>query len=198
MEDEEADDEAEWIDDDVEDEYAAQEAQYASSATGGADPLALEDPFAPLNAAKGAKNAAAASGEDATATDVNSSPAAATPRRIAPRIDWLLCDIVCYPARALALVRRWLEADAVQCGMIITVKMQREGSVAAEEDAAGDASSAAATTALPPRGPVQQYHLAQQATVLAQLRAIPNSRLVHLHENKNECTFIWIRPVQAS
>ena len=31
------------------------------------------------------------------------------PRRD-PRVDWLVCDVIAYPPRTLALVRRWLEA----------------------------------------------------------------------------------------
>jgi 23S rRNA (cytidine2498-2'-O)-methyltransferase len=115
------------------------------------------------------------------------------------RIDWLLCDIVCYPARALTLVHRWLDADAVQAGIVVTIKLQREGEVmpasAGEDNAAsalqGTPTPAAATSV---KGPAQQYHLRQQATVLSQLRSIPNARLMHLQENKHEVTFMWLRP----
>lgn len=37
--------------------------------------------------------------------------------------DWLLCDVVAYPARSLALVRRWLEAGAAR-RVVCTLKFQ--------------------------------------------------------------------------
>jgi 23S rRNA (cytidine2498-2'-O)-methyltransferase len=44
------------------------------------------------------------------------------PRAIGP-IDWLLSDVVCYPARLLRLVERWL--DAGTCGRFLcTIKFQ--------------------------------------------------------------------------
>lgn len=44
------------------------------------------------------------------------------PRR-EPRVDWLLCDVVAYPARTLALVRRWLDAGRA-AHIVATVKFQ--------------------------------------------------------------------------
>ncbi len=44
------------------------------------------------------------------------------PRR-EPRVDWLFSDVICYPARLLALVRRWIEADAAR-NLVCTVKFQ--------------------------------------------------------------------------
>jgi len=41
------------------------------------------------------------------------------------RIDWFFSDIVCYPARLLGLVRRWLEADAA-ASFVCTIKFQKE------------------------------------------------------------------------
>lgn len=46
------------------------------------------------------------------------------PRREAP-VDWLFSDVVCYPARLLALVRRWLDAGAAR-RVVCTVKFQGE------------------------------------------------------------------------
>jgi 23S rRNA (cytidine2498-2'-O)-methyltransferase len=50
-----------------------------------------------------------------------------------PPVDWLFSDVVCYPARLLALVRRWIEADAAR-HLVCTVKFQgaTEHGVAAE------------------------------------------------------------------
>ena len=44
------------------------------------------------------------------------------PRREAP-VDWLLSDVVCYPARLLGLVRRWVEAGTAR-HLVCTVKFQ--------------------------------------------------------------------------
>ena len=111
---------------------------------------------------------------------------------------------MCYPDRALALIQKWLAADAVQCGMVVTVKMQAPDDSLTEVDDDdrsiddGGSDSAAAAAAVGSKGPVQQYHLQQQESVLRRLRAIPNSRLVHLQENKNEVTFMWIRPSSSN
>jgi len=70
--------------------------------------------------------------------------------------DWLCCDIACYPARLLELVRRWL--DSGRCRRFVcTVKLQ---------------------------GPAEPL-------ALAELAALPDSRLVHLAHNKHELT--WLR-----
>jgi 23S rRNA (cytidine2498-2'-O)-methyltransferase len=42
-----------------------------------------------------------------------------------PAVDWLFSDIICYPARLLALVRRWMEADRTR-HYCCTIKFQGE------------------------------------------------------------------------
>jgi len=44
------------------------------------------------------------------------------PRASGP-VDWLCCDVIAYPARLLAMVRRWLEAGTAR-NMVCTVKFQ--------------------------------------------------------------------------
>jgi 23S rRNA (cytidine2498-2'-O)-methyltransferase len=39
------------------------------------------------------------------------------------RVDWLFCDVACYPKRLLALVRRWLESGCCE-RFLCTVKLQ--------------------------------------------------------------------------
>jgi 23S rRNA (cytidine2498-2'-O)-methyltransferase len=46
------------------------------------------------------------------------------PQRDSP-VDWLFSDIICYPARLLALVRRWLEAGSAR-NFCCTIKFQGE------------------------------------------------------------------------
>ena len=46
------------------------------------------------------------------------------PRQEVP-VDWLFSDIICYPARLLGLVQRWIEAGAVR-NVLCTLKFQGE------------------------------------------------------------------------
>jgi 23S rRNA (cytidine2498-2'-O)-methyltransferase len=75
--------------------------------------------------------------------------------RAAGRCDWLFSDVVCYPERLAALVRRWLDAGVTE-RLICTVKLQGRRSEPA----------------------------------LDALAALPGARLVHLHHNKHELTFV--------
>lgn len=77
------------------------------------------------------------------------------PAEIGP-VDWLFSDVVCYPARLLALVRRWLAEGRVG-NYLCTIKFQGETDMATAR----------------------------------QFAEIPGSRLIHLHSNKHELT--WIR-----
>ncbi|WP_203072469.1 SAM-dependent methyltransferase [Falsiroseomonas ponticola] len=45
--------------------------------------------------------------------------------RAEPKVDWLFSDVICYPARLLALVRRWIDADAAR-NLVCTIKFQGE------------------------------------------------------------------------
>lgn len=75
--------------------------------------------------------------------------------RQAGAFDWLVCDVACYPAKLLDLVRRWLDAGGVR-NFVCTIKFQGMSD--------GDTQAAFA--------------------------AIPGSRLMHLHHNKHELTWI--------
>ncbi len=46
------------------------------------------------------------------------------PRQEQP-VDWLFSDIICYPARLLGLVQRWIEAGAAR-NLVCTIKFQGE------------------------------------------------------------------------
>lgn len=77
-----------------------------------------------------------------------------------PRVDWLCSDVICYPARLLKLVQRWLASSDIR-NAVCTLKFQGETDF---ETAQGFA-------------------------------AIPGSRLLHLHHNKHELTWLWRKPV---
>lgn len=77
------------------------------------------------------------------------------PAEVGP-VDWLCCDVVCYPVRLLTLVERWLDAGLAR-NFVCTLKFQGE---------------------------------TDHATA-ARFAAIPGSRLMHLHHNKHELT--WMR-----
>ncbi len=71
------------------------------------------------------------------------------------KVDWLFSDVVCYPARLLALVEKWLAAGTCR-RFVCTLKFQ--GSTDHE--------------------------------TARRFAAIPGSRLLHLHHNKHELTWI--------
>lgn len=48
-------------------------------------------------------------------------PPPATPHPA--RLDWMFCDVACYPERLLTLVDRWIQASAVR-NMVCTIKCQ--------------------------------------------------------------------------
>lgn len=72
------------------------------------------------------------------------------------KVDWLFSDVICYPERLLALVQKWIKADAAT-NFVCTLKFQ---------------------------GPTD-------FSTIGEFAKIPGSRLVHLHNNKHELT--WIR-----
>jgi len=76
------------------------------------------------------------------------------PHAVGP-VDWLFSDIVCYPAKLLTLVRKWLQAGNVR-RFVCTVKFQGATDFATQREFA----------------------------------AIPGSRLLHLHHNKRELTWL--------
>ena len=82
---------------------------------------------------------------------------ALTPRDVGP-VDWLFSDVICYPARLLGLVEKFLAAGTVK-NFVCTIKFQAGTDFATQ----------------------------------ARFAAIPGSRLIHLHVNKHELT--WVRLV---
>lgn len=74
-------------------------------------------------------------------------------------VDWLFSDVIAYPPRLLALVRRWMAAGAAR-RIVCTVKFQGETDFEAADGFA----------------------------------AIAGGRLMHLHHNRHELTFVWPWP----
>jgi 23S rRNA (cytidine2498-2'-O)-methyltransferase len=79
----------------------------------GAEVLAIDK--APLDPKVAAMPGVAWRGESAFGLD---------PASVGP-VDWLFSDIICYPARLLALVRRWMEQGRVR-NFVCTIKFQGE------------------------------------------------------------------------
>jgi len=72
-----------------------------------------------------------------------------------PAVDWLCSDVICYPARLLALVKRWIEAGKAR-RMICTLKFQGET----------DHASAAAFAAIPGSTLLHLHHNKHELTWL--------------------------------
>ena len=70
-------------------------------------------------------------------------------------VDWLVCDVIAYPARLLSLVTRWITAEAAR-RIVCTVKFQGE----TDHDAAG------AFAALPRGRLVHLFHNKHELTFL--------------------------------
>lgn len=88
-------------------------------------------------------------------TQLRASAFALDPPAVGP-VDWLFCDVVCYPKRLLGLVQKWLKAGTVG-RFVCTLKFQG----------------------------------ATDLDAMRAFAAIPGSRLMHLHHNKHELTWIY-------
>lgn len=86
---------------------------------------------------------------------VKESAFALEPQNFVP-LDWLVCDVICYPERSLTLIKKWLSTHQVK-HIVCTIKLQGN----------------------------------ETWEILDQLRAIPNSQLIHLYQNKHELTWIY-------
>ena len=87
------------------------------------------------------------------------------------RLDWLFCDVICYPPRLYEWIQKWLDCGLCE-NFICTIKMQ--GAVNAGADADIDTDRQQADFETP--------------KLFAQ---IPGSKVVHLCHNKHELT--WMR-----
>ncbi|HEV2263280.1 MAG TPA: SAM-dependent methyltransferase [Stellaceae bacterium] len=87
-------------------------------------------------------------------TVMQQSAFALEPRAVGP-IDWLFSDVICYPARLLALVEMWMKAGTVR-RFVCTVKFQG----------------------------------ATDFEIARRFAQIPGARLLHLHHNKHELTWL--------
>jgi 23S rRNA (cytidine2498-2'-O)-methyltransferase len=88
------------------------------------------------------------------------------PEDIGP-LDWLFCDVACYPPRLYDWIEKWLTSGLCK-NFVCTIKMQ--GKVDAGEDS-GEIAEPDFDT---PR----------------RFAAIPGSQVVHLYHNKHELTWM--------
>ena len=82
------------------------------------------------------------------------------------RLDWLFCDVICYPPRLFEWIQKWLASGLCE-NFICTIKMQ--GSSDAEQD--------------------RQQADFETPRLFAQ---IPGSKIIHLCHNKHELTWIKV------
>jgi 23S rRNA (cytidine2498-2'-O)-methyltransferase len=75
-------------------------------------------------------------------------------------VDWLFCDVICYPPRLWGWIHKWLDSGLC-ANFVCTVKMQ--GRYCPGED---------------------------DWEIPRQLAAIPGSRILHLYHNKHELTWV--------
>jgi 23S rRNA (cytidine2498-2'-O)-methyltransferase len=76
-------------------------------------------------------------------------------------VDWLFCDVACYPPRLYEWVERWL-ASGLCANFVCTIKMQGAVGAAAEPD----------------------------FDTPRRFAALPGSAVVHLYHNRHELTWI--------
>jgi 23S rRNA (cytidine2498-2'-O)-methyltransferase len=87
-------------------------------------------------------------------TVLQQSAFALEPQSVGP-VDWLFSDVICYPARLLTMVEKWMKAGTVR-RFVCTVKFQG----------------------------ATDFETAQR------FAQIPSARLLHLHHNKHELTWL--------
>ena len=85
------------------------------------------------------------------------------------KIDWLFCDVACYPPRLYQWIEKWLSLGLCD-NFVCTIKMQ------------GQAEADASRTAV-------DFHTPKR------FAEIPNSQVVHLYHNKHELTWIKLKTV---
>jgi 23S rRNA (cytidine2498-2'-O)-methyltransferase len=106
------------------------------------------------------------------------------PEDIGP-VDWLFCDVICYPRR----LYRWIEAwrdSALARNFVCTIKMQgamESGDAASSANADADADADA--TAMAELGGA-----AEGIAAARDFAQIPGSAVMHLCHNKHELTWI--------
>ncbi|MDR2516615.1 MAG: hypothetical protein LBC88_04445 [Spirochaetaceae bacterium] len=91
------------------------------------------------------------------------------------RVDWLFCDVVCYPGRLYRWIEAWL-ASGLAAHYVCTIKMQ---------GTPGGGAEAAR--------PAWQDGIA----IARELARIPGSTVTHLHHNRHELTWIRVLPPDA-
>ncbi|GHU97413.1 SAM-dependent methyltransferase [Spirochaetia bacterium] len=95
------------------------------------------------------------------------------PEDIGP-VDWLCCDVICYPPRLYGWIEKWLTSGLCR-NFVCTIKMQ-----GGPEAANGREETGSVGRAIPNPG----FDIARR------FAAIPGSAVVHLYHNKHELTWM--------
>jgi 23S rRNA (cytidine2498-2'-O)-methyltransferase len=89
-------------------------------------------------------------------TFLQQSAFALNPNELDKVLDWVVCDIACYPDRLYDLVINWINSNKAK-QMIFTIKLQGKTDI----------------------------------EMIKKFQAIPNSRTLHMFNNKHEATFFY-------
>ena len=104
------------------------------------------------------------------------------------KIDWLFCDVACYPPRLYTWIEKWL-ASGLCTNFVCTIKMQGQAEADPSREtmrsivADTNRSEYISSSANPGRSLVD-------FDTPKLFSAIPSSRIVHLYHNKHELTWI--------
>ncbi|MDR1586386.1 MAG: hypothetical protein LBS57_02885 [Treponema sp.] len=90
-------------------------------------------------------------------------------------VDWLFCDVICYPPRLFGWIGKWL-ASGLCRNFVCTIKMQGK---------AGDSAETGATAEFGTGGDGPADFETPR-----RFAAIPGSQVVHLYHNKHELTWL--------
>jgi 23S rRNA (cytidine2498-2'-O)-methyltransferase len=108
------------------------------------------------------------------------------PEDIGP-LDWLFCDVICYPRRLYEWIEKWL-ASGLCKNFVCTIKMQGKAGAAAPASAPAAASAPASAAA----GPEAGSPGGTDFDTPRRFAAIPGSQVVHLYHNKHELTWLLL------
>jgi 23S rRNA (cytidine2498-2'-O)-methyltransferase len=92
-------------------------------------------------------------------------------------VDWLFCDVICYPPRLFEWVEKWLAAGLCR-NFVCTIKMQGRTGDSARAGGPAETGTAGGSKGLADFETPRRFAM------------IPGSQVVHLYHNKHELTWL--------